>query len=149
MFFVLLLLLGGGVLWFARRQAPGIVRGPAWDCGFIAPPHHLPFGDPATQVSAAGMAQPLRRMLGKTLLAAREKVEMPPPGNTAPARLEAGFHDPVLALISGPLPRARDRLAALAERFHSHPAPTSTRPAQARRRRCLQAETSRGARAHG
>jgi formate hydrogenlyase subunit 3/multisubunit Na+/H+ antiporter MnhD subunit len=75
--FVLLLLLGGGVLWFARRQAPGIVRGPAWDCGFIAPPHHLPFGDPATQVSAAGMAQPLRRMLGKTLLAAREKVEMP------------------------------------------------------------------------
>ena len=115
--FVLLLLLGGGVLWFARRQAPGIVRGPAWDCGFIAPPHHLPFGDPATQVSAAGMAQPLRRMLGKTLLAAREKVEMPPPGNTAPARLEAGFHDPVLALISGPLPRARDRLAALAERL--------------------------------
>ncbi|MCA3357112.1 MAG: hydrogenase 4 subunit B [Roseomonas sp.] len=116
--FVLLLILGGGVVWFARRQAPGIVRGPAWDCGFIAPPHHLPFGNPATQVSAAGMAQPLRRMLGKTLLAAREKVEMPPPpGNTAPARLQAGFHDPVLVLISGPLPRARDRLAALAERL--------------------------------
>jgi hypothetical protein len=66
---VLLLLLGGGVVLFLRRQAPGIVRGPAWDCGFIAAPHHLPFGDPATQVSAAGMAQPLRRMLGKTLLA--------------------------------------------------------------------------------
>ena len=115
--FVLLLLLGGSFVWFARRQAPGIVRGPAWDCGFIAPPHHLPFGDPATQVSAAGMAQPLRRMLGKTLLAAREKVAMPPPGDTAPARLQAGFHDPVLALISGPLPRARDRLAALAERL--------------------------------
>ena len=115
--FVLLLLLGGGVVWFARRQAPGIARGPAWDCGFIAPPHHLPFGDPVTQVSAAGMAQPLRRMLGKALLFAGEKVEMPPPGNTAPARLQAGFHDPVLALISGPLPRARDRLAALAERL--------------------------------
>jgi formate hydrogenlyase subunit 3/multisubunit Na+/H+ antiporter MnhD subunit len=115
--FVLLLLLGGGVVLLLRRQAPGIVRGPAWDCGFIAPPHHLPFGDPVTQVSAAGMAQPLRRMLGKTLLAAREKVEMPPPGTTAPARLQAGFHDPVLALISGPLPRARDRLAALAERL--------------------------------
>ncbi|MFZ9346346.1 MAG: aldehyde dehydrogenase family protein, partial [Burkholderiaceae bacterium] len=70
--FVLLLLLGGGVVWFARRQAPGIMRGPAWDCGFIAPPHHLPFGDPTTLFSAAGMAQPLRRMLGKTLLAARE-----------------------------------------------------------------------------
>ena len=115
--FVLLLMMGGGVVLLARRQAPGIARGPAWDCGFIAPPHHLPFGDPATQVSAAGMAQPLRRMLGKTLLAAWEKVEMPPPGSAAPARLHAGFHDPVLTLISGPLPRARDRLAALAERL--------------------------------
>ena len=115
--FVLLLLIGGAAVFLARRQAPGIMRGPAWDCGFIAPPHHLPFGDPATQVSAAGMAQPLRRMLGKTLLAAREAVEMPPPGTTAPARLRAGFHDPVLALITGPLPRARDRAAALAERL--------------------------------
>ena len=115
--FVLLLLIGGAALFFARRQAPGVMRGPAWDCGFIAPPHHLPFGDPATQVSAAGMAQPLRRMLGKTLLAAREAVEMPPPGSTAPARVQAGFHDPVLALITGPLPRARDRLAVLAERL--------------------------------
>jgi NADH:ubiquinone oxidoreductase subunit 5 (subunit L)/multisubunit Na+/H+ antiporter MnhA subunit len=115
--FVLLLLIGGAAVFLARRQAPGVMRGPAWDCGFIAPPHHLPFGDPATQVSAAGMAQPLRRMLGKTLLAAREAVEMPPPGSTAPARLQAGFHDPVLALITGPLPHARDRLAALAERL--------------------------------
>ncbi|MCA3280251.1 MAG: hydrogenase 4 subunit B [Roseomonas sp.] len=115
--FVLLLLLGGSAVWFARRQAPGVAHGPAWDCGFIAPPHHLPFGDPATQVSAAGMAQPLRRILGKTLLAAQEKVEMPPPANTAPARLQAEFHDPMLALISGPLPRGRDRLAAVAERL--------------------------------
>jgi hypothetical protein len=33
------------------------------------------------------MAQPVRRMLGGTLLAAREAVTMPPPGDTRPARL--------------------------------------------------------------
>lgn len=112
----LLLLLGGGVLvGFARRQAPGIQRGPAWDCGFIAPPQDLPFGDPTTQVSAAGMGQPLRRMLGTSLLAARENIAMPEPGDTAAARLDSGFRDPALAVLSGPLPRARDGLAALAE----------------------------------
>jgi formate hydrogenlyase subunit 3/multisubunit Na+/H+ antiporter MnhD subunit len=41
----------------------GGVRGPAWDGGFLAPPPHLPFGDPLTQPSAAGLAEPLRRLL--------------------------------------------------------------------------------------
>ncbi len=47
------------------RLAPGagVVRGPAWDGGFLAPPPHLPFGDPLTQPSAAGSAEPLRRLL--------------------------------------------------------------------------------------
>jgi hydrogenase-4 component B len=47
------------------RLAPGAggARGPAWDGGFLAPPPHLPFGDPLTQPSAAGLAEPLRRML--------------------------------------------------------------------------------------
>jgi hydrogenase-4 component B len=106
------------ILWQVRRRAPpGIVRGPAWDCGFIAPPSHLPFGDPATQPSAAGFGQPLRRMLGTSLLAAREQVTMPPPGDTGPARIEAGFHDPSLAALEGPLPRWRDAAAAQAERL--------------------------------
>ncbi|WBV43956.1 proton-conducting transporter membrane subunit [Pseudoroseomonas cervicalis] len=38
-------------------------RGPVWDGGFVAPPPHLPFGDPATQPSAEGFAQPARRGL--------------------------------------------------------------------------------------
>jgi formate hydrogenlyase subunit 3/multisubunit Na+/H+ antiporter MnhD subunit len=113
-----------GVLWVVRRRGPGraglagaILRGPAWDCGFIAPPAHLPFGDPAAQPSAAGFGQPLRRMLGGSLLAAREGVAMPPPGSVAPARLQAGFADPALAALEGPLPRWRDALAAQAERL--------------------------------
>ncbi|MBR0677869.1 hydrogenase 4 subunit B, partial [Roseomonas alkaliterrae] len=108
----------GAALWAVRRRAPpGIARGPTWDCGFIAAPAHLPFGDPATQPSAAGFAQPLRRMLGDSLLAAREHVTMPPPGSTAPARLDAGFRDPALAALEGPLPRWRDAVAAQAERL--------------------------------
>ncbi|WP_137125333.1 proton-conducting transporter membrane subunit [Roseomonas sp. HF4] len=108
----------GGVAWWVRRRAPaGVARGPAWDCGYIAPPAHLPFGDPATQPSAAGFGQPLRRMLGAGLLAAREEVRMPPPGSTLPAVLEAGYRDPALAALEGPLPRWRDALAAQAERL--------------------------------
>lgn len=108
----------GLLAWQVRRRAPaGVARGPAWDCGFIAPPHDLPFGDPATQPSAAGFGQPLRRMLGESLLSAREAVAMPPPGDTRPAVLEAGFHDPALATLEGPLPRWRDALAAQAERL--------------------------------
>jgi hypothetical protein len=47
------------------RLAPGasVARGPAWDGGFLQPPPHLPFGDPLTQPSAAGSAEPLRRLL--------------------------------------------------------------------------------------
>lgn len=40
----------------------GVARGHVWDGGFLAPPPHLPFGDPSTQPSAAGLAEPLRRL---------------------------------------------------------------------------------------
>lgn len=99
-----------------RRRAPaGVVRGPAWDCGFIAAPPHFPFGDPAAQPTAAGFGQPLRRMLGAGLLGAHERVTMPRPGDTAPAVLDSGFRDPVLSLLEGPLPRWRDAVTAHAE----------------------------------
>jgi hypothetical protein len=97
--------------WAVRRRAPaGIVaRGRPGIAASSPPPPHLPFGDPATQPSAAGFGQPLRRMLGTSLLAAREGVTMPPPGDTAPARLEAGFADPALVgAAARPLPRWRD-----------------------------------------
>ncbi|MDI3308125.1 MAG: proton-conducting transporter membrane subunit [Acetobacteraceae bacterium] len=63
---LVLALFGGGLAWLVRRRAPlPAARGPVWDGGFMAPPDYLPFGDPLTQPSAAGMAEPLRRMLGE------------------------------------------------------------------------------------
>lgn len=64
----------------ARRRAP------AWDCG-------TPDPDPATQYTAGSFAQPIRRVFGTWMFAARERVEMPPPGSTAPARHVAVIRD--------------------------------------------------------
>lgn len=115
---LLLLACGGAVWWLVRRRSPaGVAHGPAWDCGFAAAPPHLPFGDPLTQPSPAGLGQPLRRMLGAPLLGATEAVHMPPPGDPAPARLAAGFRDPSFALLLAPLDRLRDAVVAQAERL--------------------------------
>jgi NADH:ubiquinone oxidoreductase subunit 5 (subunit L)/multisubunit Na+/H+ antiporter MnhA subunit len=92
-------------------------RGPAWDCGFAAAPQHLPFGDPLTQPSAAGMGQPLRRMLGNPMLSVTESVTMPEPGTTAPARIEMGFRDPSFALLLAPLAALRDAVVIRTERL--------------------------------
>jgi formate hydrogenlyase subunit 3/multisubunit Na+/H+ antiporter MnhD subunit len=117
---VAMLLAGlGAAIWWAvqRRSPPGVARGPAWDCGFAAAPPHLPFGDPLTQPSAAGLGQPLRRMLGNPLLAVHERVSMPPPGDPRPARLDAGFADPSDALLLAPLARLRDAVVGQVERL--------------------------------
>ena len=66
---VLLALAWGAAYWLLRRFG---VRGTrevaAWNGGFGRPPAWLPFGDPATQPSATGFAQPVRRVLGEALL---------------------------------------------------------------------------------
>ncbi|MGK7860839.1 proton-conducting transporter transmembrane domain-containing protein [Falsiroseomonas sp. E2-1-a4] len=119
---LLLAVSGGAIWWLVRRRAPaGVARGPAWDCGFMAPPQHLPFGDPVTQPSAAGFGQPLRRMLGGSLLAARESVQMARPGDPGPARLEHGYADPSEAWLLAPLARWRDALAVRAEKLRDLP----------------------------
>lgn len=73
--------------WLVHRLASRrLRRDPAWDCGF-------PGADPASQYGAGSFAQPIRRALGSTLLAAREQVEMPPPGDPRPARHVAHSED--------------------------------------------------------
>jgi formate hydrogenlyase subunit 3/multisubunit Na+/H+ antiporter MnhD subunit len=61
-------------------------RSPAWDCGFPDP-------SPATQYTASSFAQPLRRVYGALAFAARDTVEMPPPGDPRPARLSVALVD--------------------------------------------------------
>jgi len=115
---MLLAALGAAIWWAVQRRSPaGVARSPAWDCGFMAPPQHLPFGDPVTQPSAAGLGQPLRRMLGNPLLSVHESVAMPPPGDPSAARVTAGFADPSDALLLAPLARLRDAVAARADRL--------------------------------
>ena len=107
-----------GVWFLVRRRSTGATRrGPVWNCGFIDPPPWLPFGDPISQPGAGGMAQPLRRMLGTSLLGAREVVLMRPPGDPRAGAYAAHVADPSERLLLAPLARARDGIAAWAERL--------------------------------
>jgi hypothetical protein len=55
----------------------------------MAPPPHLPFGDPAAQPDAAGMAQPLRRILPLLHGGAEPRLVRREPGDLRPAALRA------------------------------------------------------------
>lgn len=61
----LLALCAALLAWIARgRAGQGGQRVPAWDGGLDEPPPWLPFGDPATQCSAASASQALLQSLG-------------------------------------------------------------------------------------
>lgn len=90
--------LGWALGWAAARRAPaGLSQGPAWDGGQMAPPAHMVFGDAAMQPSAAGLAQPVGRLLGAPLLGWREHL--------SPAEARVTWRDPFRPLVA--------RLAAL------------------------------------
>jgi hydrogenase-4 component B len=78
---------------FASRAAR---RGPAWDCGFPDP-------SPATQYTADSFAQPIRRVFGEVVFLARERVDMPVPGDARPARLTVTLRDPLWDVIYAPI----------------------------------------------
>lgn len=61
---------------------------PIWDCGHAE-------DNVQAQYSAESVSQPLRRVFGSLAFAAREQVEMPPPGSTAPARFSLSMIDPI------------------------------------------------------
>ena len=71
-------------------------RAPAWDCGF-------PLASPSTQYTADSFAQPIRRVFGTVVFAAREHVDMPPPGAARPARLAVTLRDLLWDCIYAPL----------------------------------------------
>ncbi|WP_042335942.1 hydrogenase 4 subunit B [Bradyrhizobium sp. DOA9] len=69
-----------------RLASDRLRRAPAWDCGYPDP-------NPAIQYSASSFSQPIRRVFGSVIFAAREIGEMPPPSSPRPARLRVELHD--------------------------------------------------------
>nr|WP_202327149.1 hydrogenase 4 subunit B [Mesorhizobium sp. 113-3-9] len=84
-----------------RFASHALRRGPAWGCGF-------PDVAPAAQYTSASFAQPIRRVFGTFAFRAREKVEMPAPGETGPARLTVEIHDVIWETFYLPIGRAID-----------------------------------------
>jgi hydrogenase-4 component B len=94
----LFIVMSGALAAFAihRLASDRLRRAPAWDCGY-------PDASPATQYTAMSFAQPIRRVFGTSVFHARETAEMPPPGDTRPARLVVEMRDPVWDAIYAPL----------------------------------------------
>jgi hydrogenase-4 component B len=95
---LLLVPAGIGFLLLRRFGARGEREVPAWNGGFGKPPVWLPFGDPLTQPSATGFAEPVRRALGGLLL-------------------DRAFGDPGEKYVLLPLLRLHQFFVRLAERI--------------------------------
>ncbi|MGV7214386.1 hydrogenase 4 subunit B [Bradyrhizobium sp. UFLA05-112] len=79
-----------------RLASDRLRRAPAWDCGYPDP-------NPAIQYSASSFSQPIRRVFGSVIFAAREIGEMPPPSSPAPARLTVELHDLIWEALYAPI----------------------------------------------
>jgi NADH:ubiquinone oxidoreductase subunit 5 (subunit L)/multisubunit Na+/H+ antiporter MnhA subunit len=75
-----------------RWASMALRRAPPWACGF-------PVLTPRMQYSAASFAQPIRRVFGALVFEASEAVDMPPPGETRPARFALTLGDRVWDMI--------------------------------------------------
>jgi hydrogenase-4 component B len=93
-----------------RFASRALRRGPAWGCGF-------PDVGPTAQYTAASFAQPLRRVFGTLVFRARERVDMPAPGEMRPARFDVELSDLawdwLYTPIAGAVAFAADRLNKL------------------------------------
>jgi hydrogenase-4 component B len=106
--FVFMVLSGGLAAWAIHRLASDKLRRAApWDCGY-------PDASPATQYTASSFAQPIRRVFGTLVFLARERVDMPRPGDGRPARITVELHDlawdTLYAPVAGAVGFAADRL---------------------------------------
>lgn len=82
-----------------RLASDRIRRGPAWGCGY-------PDASRLTQYSASSFAQPIRRVFGSLVFAARETGEMPQPGSIAPASLTVRLRDLIWDYAYAPMANA-------------------------------------------
>jgi formate hydrogenlyase subunit 3/multisubunit Na+/H+ antiporter MnhD subunit len=110
----LFMVLSGGAAAFAihRLASNKLRRAPAWDCGYPDP-------SPQTQYTASSFAQPIRRVFGTLVFRASERVEMPPPGSVAPARLVVRLSDVIWDVIYQPIARAVEYIADRLNRLQS------------------------------
>ncbi|MBB5048368.1 formate hydrogenlyase subunit 3/multisubunit Na+/H+ antiporter MnhD subunit [Rhodopseudomonas rhenobacensis] len=99
-----------GYLAIRRFSSHAVRRGPAWGCGFSD-------AVPQAQYSPDSFAQPLRRVFGTLLFAAREHVEMPPPGSVKPARFSVEIHDLVWETLYGRIAGAVDTASKRLDRW--------------------------------
>ncbi|HXY58503.1 MAG TPA: hydrogenase 4 subunit B [Methylocystis sp.] len=86
-------------------------RGPPWDCG-------CPDPSPITQYTGSSFAQPVRRALGNIVFVARERLDMPAPGDTRAARLGIEIRDRVVEGLYAPISRATDFCADQLNKAH-------------------------------
>jgi len=98
-FFFIALSASLAVVVIHRFASHAVRRAPAWDCGFPDP-------SPITQYTAGSFAQPIRRVFGTSVFRAREQVEMPPPGDSRPARMHVAMADMVWDILYAPVARA-------------------------------------------
>jgi hydrogenase-4 component B len=110
----LFMVLSGGAAAFAihRLASNKLRRAPAWDCGYPDP-------SPQTQYTASSFAQPIRRVFGMLVFRASERVEMPPPGSVAPARLVVRLSDVIWDVLYQPIARAVEYMADRLNRLQS------------------------------
>lgn len=100
-------------MWFAvHRFGTGATRrAPPWDCG--APDA----GDSAAQYTATSFAQPIRRVFGSVVFRARERLDMPAPGDLRAARLHVILHDLVWEWLYVPVAGAVAFVSARLDRL--------------------------------
>lgn len=109
--FLFIALSGSLAAWVIHRFASRAVRrGPAWDCGF-------PYVSPRTQYTAGSFAQPIRRVFGTLVFRARERVDMPPPGDLRPAHLHVQLRDLIWEALYAPVAGAVAFTATQLNRF--------------------------------
>jgi formate hydrogenlyase subunit 3/multisubunit Na+/H+ antiporter MnhD subunit len=91
-----------------RLASAAVRRGPAWDCGYPDP-------RPQAQYTASSFAQPIRPVYGTLVFRARERVDMPRPGELRAARIDVRLRDLVWEWFYAPVTIA---VSAAADRLN-------------------------------
>jgi hydrogenase-4 component B len=93
-----------------RVASDALRRAPPWDCGFPDP-------SPMTQYSAESFSQPIRRVFGSIAFVARERVDMPGPGELRPAHFHLALSDRIWDALYAPVVSGVERAAVQLNRL--------------------------------